>query len=100
MINREQFLLHKLAEEAVEVAQRAHKSISFGHDEVQDGQCLTNAERLRDEIADFITLMAMTMEETYHIAPYAPGEGRAASEAKRYKVNKYYEYSILLGRVE
>jgi hypothetical protein len=100
MINREQFLLLKLAEECAEVAQRASKSIRFGHDEVQDGQPLTNAERLRNELADLLTTMCMIGEETDHIAHFERGEGVAYAESTRVKINRFYEYSVYLGRIE
>jgi hypothetical protein len=44
--------LVKLWEECDEVGQRVAKALRFGLDEVQPGQGLTNAERLKDEFLD------------------------------------------------
>lgn len=52
MLTIQQYRLLKLAEECAEVAQRCSKQIQFGADEVQPGQILSNAERLRDELLD------------------------------------------------
>lgn len=54
-MNADQYHLGKIAEEAVEVAQRALKAQQFGLGEVQPGQDLDNLERLVDEFHDLFT---------------------------------------------
>ena len=98
MINREQFLLLKLAEECAEVAQRASKSIRFATTRCRTGR--SHERRARDELGDLITTIAMIVEETEHIARIEPGSAIQIAQETRAKINKYYEYSIALGRVE
>lgn len=45
-MNKVEYLLACLAEEAVEVAQRATKAMRFGCNEVQPGQPLCNVQRI------------------------------------------------------
>jgi len=54
-MNGDQYHLCKIAEEAVEVAQRALKAQQFGLGEVQSGQDFNNLERLMDEFHDLFT---------------------------------------------
>ena len=51
-MNRLQYLLTKLAEEANEVGQIALKTQQFGVDEGMPGQPFTNAERTHQELND------------------------------------------------
>lgn len=64
-MNHEQYHLGKIAEEAVEVAQRALKAQQFGLLEIQDGQSLTNLERLIGEFHDLF----ITLENFWHQDP-------------------------------
>jgi NTP pyrophosphatase (non-canonical NTP hydrolase) len=59
----ERELLTILIEECAEVAQRATKMLRFGVMEVQEGQKLTNAERLSDETGDLECLITMCADE-------------------------------------
>jgi hypothetical protein len=54
-MNADQYHLGKIAEEAVEVAQRALKAQQFGLGEVQPNQDFDNFERLFDEFHDLFT---------------------------------------------
>lgn len=54
-MNADQYHLGKIAEEAVEVAQRALKAQQFGLGEVQPGQDFDNLERLMNEFHDLFT---------------------------------------------
>jgi len=95
MMNREQFLLTKLAEEASEVAQMALKTQQFGLDEKKDDEGPTNRERLNGEISDFQSIVAMLNTEcnlNYTIDLEKMGQ-------KFDRVNKYYNYSASLGNV-
>lgn len=46
-MKRHEHLLSILAEECCEVGQRVSKALRFGLDEVQPGQDLSNAERIK-----------------------------------------------------
>lgn len=50
-------LLTILGEEAAETIQRATKAMRFGLSEVQPGQGRTNAQRLAQEIGDFLGMV-------------------------------------------
>lgn len=64
-MDRIQYLLSKIAEEAAEVAQMAAKTQQFGLQErYQNGP--TNAERLRAELSDLQTVVGMLTQETGH----------------------------------
>lgn len=51
-----------IVEECAEVQQRATKMMRFGVDEVQEGQDLTNADRLADEVGDLIAVLERAAE--------------------------------------
>jgi len=90
MMTREQYLLTCLAEEAVEVAQRATKAARFGLDEVQPGQGLNNRRRLEGELEDLLGVMRML-----NLNPN-PQMFRKKEE----RVEKYMAYSREQGQVE
>ena len=102
MMTREQYLLGKLAEEALEVAHMALKCVQFGLAEVGPDQDLTNLERLENEIVDYEGVLQMLSDECAVMYRFNldPGTYFNAFEAKILKVNKYYEHSRSLGRVE
>lgn len=54
-----QFLLTKLAEEAMEVAHIALKCQQFGIEDIKPGQIYTNESRLDGEFNDFMAIVAM-----------------------------------------
>jgi NTP pyrophosphatase (non-canonical NTP hydrolase) len=105
MMTIRQFYLLKLAEECAEVAQRATKQIQFGRNESQaKGPSTTkieatNAERLRDEVVDFLAIRDILIEMG-EIPVMDPLELDTAKMAKRIKVARYLEYSQSLGQVE
>lgn len=90
MMSREQYLLNCLAEECVEVAQRASKAIRFGLMEVQPGQGLTNKVRLEQELEDLLGVMRMLKLNPNPMM----------FKKKEERVEKYMAYSRDLGRVE
>ena len=102
MMTREQYLLGKLAEEALEVAHMALKCVQFGLAEVGPDQDLTNLARLNNEIVDYEGVLQMLSDEyaVMHDFTMDPVAYCAALGAKSLKVNKYYEHSRLLGQVE
>lgn len=97
-MDKAQYLLTKLAEECVEVAQRALKQIQFGKDEIQDGQPLTNTERLSREIIDLICVTRL-LEETEEFPELLGVDIQEEYEKKKAKMQKYLDLSAKLGRL-
>lgn len=95
-LNREQYLLTKLAEEASEVAQIALKTQQFGMDEICPQLPETNKQRIHKELNDLFGIIEMLNSE-YNFG-YTPDDNEIA--AKINKVNKYYGYSIQCRQVE
>lgn len=89
-MDRTEHLLSIVAEEAVEVAQRATKALRFGLTEVQPGQDLTNWLRLVGEFHDLIAALEMVHGQPLTI-------WRDLIDAKKAKVEKYLAYSAELG---
>ena len=90
MMTREQYYLTCLAEESVEVAQRADKAVRFGLEEVQPDQPLTNRQRLEQELGDLLGVCDMLGIEP----------DKKARSLKAAKVFRYAHYSSDLGMVE
>lgn len=97
-MTKEQFLLLKLAEECMEVAQRASKQIQFGKEEIQKGQLSTNAERLKGELLDLFVIVKM-LEETDQISTIAYDEFEQAYKDKKQKLQKYLDLSKTLNQL-
>lgn len=94
-MNRLEYLLSKLAEEAAEVAQMALKCQQFGLDEVYKKQTepLTNKERLWGELDDVCAIIELLNAEfNFNFV----GDRRAV-ELKKIKVGIWAEYSKSLG---
>jgi len=87
MISREEYLLTCLSEEASEIIQRASKVIRFGFDGIEQGQRLTNRERLRAELTDLLALVAMLNDE----CDLEYTTDQTAIRAKIAKVETYYQ---------
>lgn len=98
MLTRNQYLLVKLAEECNEVAQRALKQVQFGADEVQEGQSLTNEERLRLELTDLMAVRQLLVESG-ELRKNDPVTAVERFLSKNAKVEKYLKYSQSLGQV-
>lgn len=95
-MNRQQYLLVKLAEEAAEVAQIALKTSQFGLEERFPNHPDNNATRCHAELNDVLGIVKMLNEEFGF--NFEPSE--EAQLAKRDKVNHYYAYSVQLGETE
>lgn len=102
-MTRKEALLVMLMEECNEVAQRASKILRFGVNEVQPGQEKTNAQRLMDEVEDFIGVYQMITgcavapsEECYRRDPV---DVMAGIMNKKAKVEKFLEYSKECGTI-
>lgn len=94
-MTRNQKLLLKLMEECDEVSQRASKQILYGKNEVQDGQSLTNQQRLEGELQDLFIIIAMLVENE-EIADASFGidiDNRVSIDVKRAKVERYLDLS-------
>lgn len=87
-MDRKQHLLVTLAEECNEVAQRVSKALRFGLEEIEPGQSLNNVERIEQEFADLTAVYEML---------YLSDPDETDKETKKAKVEKYLQYSNLLG---
>lgn len=110
-MNRNQFLLMKVAEECAEVSQRAIKSIQYGAEEVQQSSpstnkaaetFLSNRERLSEEVIDLFIMLSLVSEagevDAGAIITFEDAEAfEARKKAKIEKLNKYLAYSRKLG---
>lgn len=94
MMNRTQFLLMKLAEEASEVAQIALKTAQFGLEETYTDK--TNVERIYAELNDIIAIVGMLNEQE----GFDYDTDDEAIDAKIKKVEHYLKYSQTLGMVD
>jgi hypothetical protein len=106
-VNKQQFLLIKLAEECAEVSQRALKQIQFGKDERQkdhapvagiQAESKSNSERLRDEILDFSVMVHLLQKES-EITAWTNREFREAKKKKLEKLQKFLDLSASLGEL-
>jgi hypothetical protein len=88
-MTKEQLLLTILGEECNETAQRASKAIRFGMDEVQEGQSLTNAQRIIYEFNDIVGTMEFLYGERLIPNPY----DTVAAGLKKVKIQKWLDYS-------
>lgn len=95
-MTRKEYLLLVLSEECNEVGQRVSKALRFGLDEKQQGQDLSNQDRLIQEFNDLITVMEMLNDEYFFDRIYNDEQ----QIAKRKKIEKYFDYSVELGIVE
>lgn len=87
------YLLTQLADECMEVAQRAHKSLQFGLAQVQPSQPLSNAERVTEELYDLVATIDMLTERGLLKKPdldIAEGKYRA----KKAKVLRYMAFGL------
>lgn len=91
MLTKEQYLLIQLAEECAEVSHRVSKALRFGLAEVQEGQTLTNSERLVAEIVDCVAVMDVIHDAG--ILDLNDTVLEAKFEEKKDKIAKYMAYS-------
>jgi len=88
-MDRLQYLLSKLAEEASEVSQIALKSQQFGLDEVYPKVGISNKERIHEELNDLMAIVGMLNDEFYF--SFTNNFGHHLD--KEDKVNRYFEVS-------
>lgn len=96
-MTKSEYLLTKLAEEALEVAHRAMKAMTFGLKQKQPGQPHTNEQRVMLETADLMAVCEMCVEEG--VMPEDMGLPTADEliKLKKEKVREYMELSRALG---
>ncbi len=95
-MTRKELLLDICAEECSETAVRCSKAIRFTLKEIQEGQSLTNAERIIQEFNDIVAVMEMMKQEgmldrvidTDYI------------QAKKLKVEEWIKYSKKRGTLQ
>ena len=96
-MNRKEHLLACLAEECDEVGQRVMKALRFGLDEVQDGQSLSNQQRISEELFDLIAVATICDREGL-LAGVEPNE--KAVQRKLQKIEKFMAISKAQGVLE
>lgn len=110
-MNKEQFLLTKIAEECGEVAEEfslaiqqlmkvqkiALKAQQFGMNETHHSLDRNNMQRLYQELDDLSAIIEM-LEEHVEEFNYKPSRRNILN--KKHKVEKYLAYSVDLGKVE
>lgn len=94
-MNRLQYLLNKLAEEAAEVGQIALKTSQFGMDECLANQPYDNRARIHQELDDLMAIVELLNNEFNF--EYVGNIARR--KVKKDKVEHYYQYSVQLGLV-
>lgn len=94
-MTRLEHLLTILTEECNETGQRVSKAIRFGMQEVQEGQLLTNAERVIYEFNDIVAVMELLLNDGDIKLLF----DREAIVAKKQKIVKYMEYAKKCGTI-
>jgi NTP pyrophosphatase (non-canonical NTP hydrolase) len=95
-MNRQQYLLTKLAEEASEITQIALKTQQFGFLEKHPDLKENNIQRIHKELNDLITIVCiLNTEFDFNYSVSIPDV-----EKKYDKIEKYYKYSQELGEVQ
>jgi hypothetical protein len=94
MLNREQYLLTKLAEEASELSQIALKTVQFGLDSVCPYNGKTNQELIQQEFKDLYVVIRKLNKE-FDIGCMLDTDFQINKEVK---IEKYYKISKDLGR--
>ncbi len=88
-MNRKEYLLTCLAEEASEIVKAVTKTLRFGESSVYNN--VTNKKRLEEEIIDFITIVSMCYSDEY--INFDEEELKIQFKLKQDKIFKYMELS-------
>lgn len=91
-MNKQEYLLSKLAEECCEVAQRCHKAQTFGLEEIQPGQELNNAQRIFQEYSDLVETYDICIKEGV-LPLFDYDQHNKYRGAKNIKLIKFADYS-------
>lgn len=87
-----------LMEECAEVQHRVSKILRFGTQETEPGHERNNAERLREEMCDLLSIIFFLQEEGY-VADINEEDLEEAMNKKKEKVATFLAYSQSLGKV-
>ena len=98
-MNRTEYLLTCLAEECNEIAQRASKAVRFGLDEIQEGQSLSNAQRITYEFRDLQAIMEL-LEDDGFLEKAVWTRDHEAIGKKKVKIKKWANHSMSRGILE
>ena len=86
-------ILEILHEECNEVGQRISKAQRFGLDEIQEGQSLTNAERIAIEVGDLHEMLYMAVNEDIIDLTYIEiGQVNKRRQLKKYMQHQNCEH--------
>lgn len=99
MMTHDQYLLLKVAEECDEVGQRVSKQMQFGACQIQPGQELNNAARLRVEVLDLLGRLD-DLADAGQLAPICWGDVHQHRQQKSEKWAAMLAKAQLLGQVE
>lgn len=102
MLNREQYLLTKAAEECNEVSQILLKTQQFGMNERRENKTdePTNRERIHAEINDLLAVVDLLNEEAeLNYNRHDPWNAEQIAKKKE-RIQHWYNYSVSVGRVE
>lgn len=96
-MNKLQYLLCKLAEEASEISQIAMKTQQFGPYEICPDLPESNIERVNKEFNDLLGVVEMINEylDANHLQ-----KDEFLIEEKKKKVEKYFQYSVACGQIK
>lgn len=96
-MNKSDYLLTLLAEEALEIAHRSTKALRFGLNEIQSLQEYTNAHRIEREINDLRAVLELLHAEQpfFRITP-----DRDQIEAHKKQILRFMEYSRQCKKLE
>ncbi len=102
MTTKEYWLI-KLAEELGEVQKDVFKALTFGLDDREPGQTLTNKERIRNELCDVSAVLSI-LENDHGIVfdDYEKYNTHMSNEVSKavFRKSKYYNVSVSLGIVK
>jgi hypothetical protein len=93
-VNRTQYLLTKLAEEASEITKDALKAAQFGPFEEYEG--VSNITRLQEELFDLLVVIQVLKENKVFLSTSLDPE---YVDYKREKIKHYENYARTLGLV-
>lgn len=94
MKTRVELLLAQLSEECHETGQRAIKALRFGVEEIQEGQALTNAQRIVYEFNDLVAVMQLLQQE----GVIDRMRDQEQIDLKLVKIEKWIKYSQKIDR--
>lgn len=94
-MNANEHLLQCLSEECSEVAHRVSKALRFGLGDIQSGQELNNAQRIRQELNDLQAVIEL-LDDSGVISKTPCTD---AITAKKLKVAKYMEHARSNGAI-